>query len=177
MPRPAWSAAKIWSVLEVKSKPVSGPAPSAPQEDPAAGLSIAEAARRTGVSVHTLRYYERAGLVVTPVDRTHSGRRRYHHLDLAWITVCTKLRATGMPIKTIRQYAQLVSAGSGNEKERLALLEAHRDEVLAKLAEIQENLELIEHKIDVYRGRLAAGDADQLWAPTRQAVTAGPSPR
>ncbi|MDX6393121.1 MAG: hypothetical protein QOJ73_4184 [Streptosporangiaceae bacterium] len=152
-------------MLEVKPQPVSGPARS----DPQAGLSIAEAARRTGVSVHTLRYYERAGLAVTTVDRTAGGRRRYQQLDLDWITVCTRLRATGMPIKTIRRYAQLVSAGRGNEQERLALLAAHRADVMAKLAEIQENLKLIDHKIDVYRGRLAAGDADQLWAPNRLA--------
>ena len=131
-----------------------------------AGLTIADAARTSGLSVHTLRYYERAGLVVTTVDRTEGGWRRYRQLDLDWITVCTKLRATGMPIKSIRRYAQLVSAGPGNEQERLALLEAHQAEVTDKLVEIQENLKVINHKIDVYRGRLAAGDADQLWAPT-----------
>jgi DNA-binding transcriptional MerR regulator len=128
-------------------------------------MRIAEAARRTGVSVHTLRYYDRAGLVITTVERTNGGRRRYQQLDLDWITMCTRLRATGMPIKTIRRYAQLVSAGPGNEQERLALMEAHRADVTAKLAELQEHLKLIDHKINVYRGRLAAGDADQLWAP------------
>ncbi|WP_067127307.1 MerR family transcriptional regulator [Microtetraspora malaysiensis] len=148
-------------MLEVNPLPL----PRVARSDSEAGLSIAEAARRTGVSVHTLRYYERAGLVVTPVGRTAGGRRRYQQLDLDWIVICTKLRATGMPIKAIRRYAQLVSTGRGNEQERLALLEAHRAEVTAKLAEIQENLRLIDHKIDVYRGRLAAGDADQLWAP------------
>jgi DNA-binding transcriptional MerR regulator len=132
---------------------------------PAEGVTIAEAARRTGVSVHTLRYYERAGLVVTPVDRTSGGRRRYRRVDLKWIKICTKLRATGMPIRGIRRYAELVAAGPGNEADRLDLLEAHRADVLAKLAEIQENLEIIDHKIAVYRGSLAAGDADQLWAP------------
>ena len=147
-------------MLEVKPR-VSG----LDQADVPGGLSIAEAARRTGVSVHTLRYYERAGLVVTSVDRTTGGRRRYHRLDLQWIVVCTKLRATGMPIKAIRRYAQLVAAGPGNELERLALMEAHRAEVMARLDELQENLKLIDHKIDVYRGRVAAGDADQLWAP------------
>jgi DNA-binding transcriptional MerR regulator len=152
-------------VLEVKPDPLSGPA----RPDPRAGLSIAEAARRTGVSVHTLRYYERAGLVVTAVDRTAGGRRRYHQLDLDWIVICTRLRATGMPIRTIRRYAELVSAGPGNEQERLALLEAHRAEVTARLARTRENLKLIDHKIDVYRGRLAAGDADRLWAPSRLA--------
>ena len=152
-------------MLEVNSN--AAPAHSIPP----AGLSIAEAARRTGVSVHTLRYYERAGLVVTPVDRTQSGRRRYCREDLKWISICTKLRSTGMPIKAIRRYAQLVSAGPGNERERLALLEAHRADVTAKLAEVQEHLKLIDHKIDVYRGRLAAGDADQLWAPAAPRAT------
>ncbi|HEY4027576.1 MAG TPA: MerR family transcriptional regulator [Candidatus Dormibacteraeota bacterium] len=155
-------------MLEVKP---AHPAPDAVGDDPVAGVSIAEAARRTGVSVHTLRYYERAGLVVTKVDRTSGGRRRYRQLDLDWIVVCTRLRATGMPIRTMRRYAELVSAGPGNEQERLALMEAHRVEVTAKLAELQENLKVIDHKIDVYRGRLAAGEADQLWAPDRQAAT------
>jgi DNA-binding transcriptional MerR regulator len=143
-------------VLEVKRSPA---------DIPDRGISIAEAAERTGVSVHTLRYYERAGLVVTEVDRTAGGRRRYRKLDLDWIKICTRLRATGMPIRSIRRYAELVTAGRGNEKDRLDLLESHRAEVLAKLAELQENLELIDHKIDVYRGRLEAGDADRLWAP------------
>jgi len=84
-------------MLEVKPQPE----PELSRSDPQVGLSIAEAARRTGVSVHTLRYYERAGLVVTTVDRTAGGRRRYQQQDLNWITICTKLRATGMPIKNI----------------------------------------------------------------------------
>jgi DNA-binding transcriptional MerR regulator len=155
-------------VLEVNPQPA--------RPDPPAGLSIAEAARRTGVSAHTLRYYERAGLVVSPVDRTAGGRRRYHKLDLDWIVICSKLRATGMPIKTIRRYAQLITEGPGNEEERVALMEAHRADVTAHLAEVQENLKTIDHKIGVYRGRLAAGDADQLWAPRRAPQPAGQRP-
>ena len=158
-------------MLEVKPPPAATAAsPKGRRSDvPAEGVTIAEAARRTGVSAHTLRYYERAGLVVSPVDRTSGGRRRYRQLDLRWIKICTKLRATGMPISGIRRYAELVAAGPGNEKERLALLEAHRAEVLAKLAEIQESLEIIDHKIDVYRGSLEAGEADRLWAPVSPA--------
>jgi DNA-binding transcriptional MerR regulator len=147
-------------VLEVKP---AGPQTAA--EIPPEGVPIAEAARRTGVSVHTLRYYERAGLTVTPVERTSGGRRRYHQVDLDWIIVCTQLRTTGMPIRTIRRYAELVSAGPGNERERLALLEVHRAGVTARLAEIRQNLRLIDYKIDIYRGCLADGDAGQLWAP------------
>ncbi|GAA4607989.1 MerR family transcriptional regulator [Actinoallomurus liliacearum] len=163
-------------MLEVKRKPASAPGRGLGAV-PAGGVTIAEAARRTGVSVHTLRYYERAGLVVSPVDRTSGGRRRYRELDLKWIVICTKLRATGMPIRGIRRYAELVAAGPGNEAERLALLEAHRADVLAKLVEIQENLKLIDHKIDTYRGSLAAGDADRLWAPVGTATSeASPTP-
>lgn len=146
-------------------------------------MSIAEAARRTGVGVHTLRYYERAGLVVTPVNRSTGGRRRYVQRDLDWIRVCTGLRATGMPIRTIRRYAELISAGHGNERERLELLKEHRAAVAARLADLHENLELIDHKIDVYQGRLAAGDAGRLWAPTadpkpteRSTATENPAP-
>lgn len=149
-------------MLEVKLLPVSRPRPTRAADE--VGVPIAEAAERSGVSVHTLRYYERAGLVITDVDRTAGGRRRYHRVDLEWISVCTKLRATGMPIRTIRRYAELVAEGHGNEEARLELMEAHRADVLAKMAELQENLELIDHKVGVYRGRLAAGDADRLWA-------------
>lgn len=151
-------------MLEVKPRP-AGARSKARAGVPAEGVTIAEAARRTGVSAHTLRYYERAGLVVSPVDRTSGGRRRYRALDLKWIVICAKLRATGMPIKGIRRYAELVAAGPGNEPERLALLEAHRAGVLAQLAEIQENLKEIDRKIGIYRGSLAAGEADRLWAP------------
>jgi DNA-binding transcriptional MerR regulator len=147
----------IWSVLEVNPQPAT----RLSRADPQPGLGISEAARLTGVSAHTLRYYARAGLVVSAVGRTGGGWRRYLQLDLDWITVCTKLRATGMPVKVIRRYAELIVAGPGNELQRLAVLESHHAQVLTKLAEIQENLRIIDHKIDVYRRR-AAGDADEL---------------
>ena len=121
---------------------------------PAQELTIAEAAAEAGLSVHTLRYYERAGLL-TPVDRNGSGHRRYTSDDIAWIVVCTKLRATGMPIRRIREYAELVREGDGNEAERLALLEAHREDVRARLREVRRNLELIDYKIELYRGKCA----------------------
>ena len=120
-------------------------------------LTIAEAAAEAGVSVHTLRYYERAGLL-TPIERNGSGHRRFSPEDLEWIVVCTRLRATGMPIRRIRRYADLVRAGDGNEAERLALLEAHREEVRERLREVRRHLELIDYKIDLYTERLAATD-------------------
>jgi DNA-binding transcriptional MerR regulator len=116
-------------------------------------ISVADAAREAGVSAHTLRYYERAGLLAR-VDRNGAGHRRFTAEDLEWVVVVTRLRATGMPIRAIREYAELVRAGEGNERERLALLEAHRVRVLEQLATIQRNLELVDYKIGLYRGRL-----------------------
>jgi DNA-binding transcriptional MerR regulator len=126
---------------------------AAATETPTEEMTIAQAAREASVSVHTLRYYERAGLL-TPIERNGSGHRRFSPQDVEWVVVCTKLRATGMPIRRIRQYAELVRAGDGNEEERLALLEAHREDVRARLREVRRNLELIDYKIDLYRGRL-----------------------
>jgi DNA-binding transcriptional MerR regulator len=116
-------------------------------------LTIADAAAEAGVSVHTLRYYERAGLL-TPIERNGSGHRRFTPEDVEWVVVCTKLRATGMPIRRIREYAELVREGDGNERERLALLEAHREDVRKRLREVRKNLELIDYKIGLYRERL-----------------------
>ncbi len=115
-----------------------------------AGLTIADAANATGVSVHTLRYYERAGLI-DGVDRAASGHRRYRQEDLAWIEALVCLRSTGMPIARIRRYAELVRAGEGNERERLALLEEHRAAVRAELAEVQRHLAFVERKISNYK--------------------------
>jgi DNA-binding transcriptional MerR regulator len=115
-------------------------------------LTISEVAQRTGLSGHTLRYYERAGLLLR-VDRNGSGHRRYTPQDVDWVVMVTRLRATGMPIRRIRRYAELVRAGEGNEAARLALLQGHREEVVAKIDELQRNLELIDYKLDLYRGR------------------------
>jgi DNA-binding transcriptional MerR regulator len=114
-------------------------------------LSISDAAELTGLSAHTLRYYERAGLMLDPVERAPSTHRRYTDAEIRWVTLLAKLRATGMPIRRIREYAELVREGEGTEAERLALLEAHRDAVLEQLDGIRRNLEAIEYKIEIYR--------------------------
>ena len=119
-------------------------------------LSIAEAAEVTGLTTHTLRYYERDGLLLGSVDRASSGHRRYTDQDLSWIRMVTRLRSTGMPIREVRQYADLVRAGDGNEAERLELLRAHRDRVRQQLTEVASHLEAIEFKIDLYESRVDA---------------------
>ncbi|WP_230486676.1 MerR family transcriptional regulator [Nocardioides anomalus] len=123
------------------------------------GLSIAEAAAETGLTADTLRYYERDGLMLRAVPRAPSGHRAYADSDIDWIHLITKLRSTGMPIRDVRRYAELVRAGSGNEEERLELLRAHRRVVLARLAEVQDHLGAIDHKIGIYESRTAGEPA------------------
>lgn len=118
------------------------------------GVTIADAADELGLSADTLRYYERDGLLLRPVPRSSSGHRRYTEADLRWILLVTRLRATGMPIRDVRRYADLVRAGEGNEEERLALLHAHRDSVLRQLAEVTAHLGAIDHKIGIYEHTL-----------------------
>jgi DNA-binding transcriptional MerR regulator len=118
-------------------------------------LSISEAAAEAGVSLDTLRYYERAGLMLDPVARAESGHRRYSERDVRWVVFLTKVRRTGMSIRRMRDYAALVRAGQGNEQQRLALLEAHREEVLQRVQETERNLREIERKIGTYRDRIS----------------------
>jgi len=118
-------------------------------------LSISDAAVATGVNPHTLRYYERAGLI-EPVGRAGSTHRRYTGTEIDWVVFLTKLRATGMPIRRMRDYADLVRRGAGNEAERLALLEEHRAMVRTQLAEAARNLAAIETKIEIYKERITS---------------------
>ncbi len=85
-----------------------------------------------------------------------SGHRRYSDRDLGWIELITKLRATGMPIREVRRYAGLVRAGDGNEDERLALLQAHRERVRAQLDTMAAYLDAIEMKISYYASAIEA---------------------
>jgi len=124
----------------------------------AQGLSIGQVAQHTGLSVHALRFYEREGILADPVQRGPGGRRIYRENDVDWLAVCIKLRASGMPLPAIRQYAELVREGAGNEQERLAIMRRHRESVLAQIAELHECLNLISHKIESYENSIARGE-------------------
>jgi DNA-binding transcriptional MerR regulator len=128
--------------------------------------SIEEAARRTGVSSHTLRYYERIGLLA-PVGRASSGHRRYGEDDLGAVAFLTLLRQTGMPIRDMLRFVQLTRAGDGTIGGRVELLEAHRDALAERLDLLRRHFEAIEHKIKIYRGMLLAS------APRHHGVTEG----
>lgn len=114
-------------------------------------LSISEAAERTGLSTHTLRYYEREGLMLGAVDRASSSHRRYTEADITWVEFLTKLRSTSMPIARVREYVDLVRRGDDTTRARLALLEAHRATVVAQLDDMKRSLAAIDYKISTYR--------------------------
>ena len=80
--------------------------------------------------------------------------------------MCTRLRATGMPLETIRRFAALVRAGTGNERSRLAILHEHERRVHRQVEELTAALDLVREKIDVYEQHLAAGTEAGLWDPT-----------
>lgn len=112
--------------------------------------------------MHTLRFYEREGLLASPVHRDAGGRRLYGEPDLEWLEVCSKLRASGMPLTAIRRYAELVSQGAGNEEERLVLLRGHQEHVRTQIAALIGCLELISFKVRLYEACLTQGLTDPL---------------
>jgi DNA-binding transcriptional MerR regulator len=122
------------------------------------GWTTREAAEKCGLTMHTVRWYERIGLL-DRIDRAPDGRRRFSDADLDWLVLLSRLRATGMPVRDMLRYAGLARSGAG-ERERLMLLEGHRDRVRRALIEQQECLELLDTKIGIYRERLPAAGAD-----------------
>jgi DNA-binding transcriptional MerR regulator len=114
------------------------------------GLTVGEAAASVGLSVHTLRWYEQEGLV-SPVERDAVGRRRYSRDDIDWLQLLICLRGTGMPVREMRRYAELVRSGPATVAERLRLFEEHRDRVLDRIAELHRDLDAINFKIQIYQ--------------------------
>ncbi|MGY5034153.1 MerR family transcriptional regulator [Streptomyces sp. 900116325] len=124
--------------------------PDVSVEVPPDGLPIGEAAAVCGLSVDTLRYYEREGLTLHPAPRSSSGRRRYGTSDLAWLAGLVMLRETGMPIADIRRYAALTRR-QGTDVERLQILEQHRRAVIESMEQTRKHLAAIDRKIAAYR--------------------------
>ena len=113
-------------------------------------LTIQEASRVTGLSPHTLRYYERIGLI-HPIDREENTRRQYTADDVGWIDFLTKLRATGISIKDMQTYAELQRQGDETLPQRVEMLKALRDQVEERISELNEHLKLVYYKIEIYQ--------------------------
>ncbi|MDO6731030.1 MerR family transcriptional regulator [Marinovum sp. 2_MG-2023] len=137
-------------------------------------MKIGTLAKRSGLSAHTIRYYERIGLL-PPADRDGAGRRDYDVSILVWIEFLRRLKTTGMPIRDMLRYAALRDRGGETGPERRALLEAHRAQVRAHLAELEACLVALDTKIGGYaevEQRIVTGDADGT-TQDREPVGAG----
>lgn len=113
-------------------------------------LSITDVAKRTGLSAHTLRYYERAGLIA-PVGRAPGGQRRYAAADLDWIGFLLRLRDTRMPIGQMQVFARLRSQGDSTAPARRALLAKHLAEVQASIQAMQHAVQVLQKKVEHYQ--------------------------
>lgn len=113
-------------------------------------LTIGQMVEFTGLSAHTLRFYERVGLL-WEVERTESGRRRYRVWHIGWLHFVTRMRTSGMPIPEIQRYAEMLADGDLTAKERLQLLEDHRRSIEKQIRALQRNLSFIKDKIAYYK--------------------------
>ncbi|MFF3004012.1 MerR family transcriptional regulator [Kitasatospora sp. NPDC057940] len=119
--------------------------------------TISEVAVASGLTAHTLRWYERIGLL-DPVDRSASGQRRYCDADLHRLAFLGRLRLTGMPIADMLRYVELAREGERTYEARRQLLVDQREEVRQRVADLQATLAVLDYKIDLYSGRIAASD-------------------
>ncbi len=115
--------------------------------------TIQEVAEMTGVSAHTLRYYEKIGLL-TDVGRQDNGHRRYIEDDLGWIHFLKLLRETGMSIQHMQQFMEFARQGDSTIADRIEVLTEHRCELAANIAQLQDHLEHLDRKIAYYNGLL-----------------------
>ena len=114
--------------------------------------SIGEFSKVTGLGIHTLRYYEQEGLILP--QRNSVNRRCYSDKDLAWVDFIKRLKETGMPIKEIKRYAKLRSAGDDTLNARMEMLIQHRNDLCLEIKKLQEHKDKLDEKIDFYQKEL-----------------------
>lgn len=139
-------------------------------------MKIGDVANRTGLSVHTIRYYERIGLIPVAV-KDGSGQRRYDESIFPWIEFLGRLKTTGMPIKGMLRYARLRADGRATEPERRAILVAHRDAVRERVAELQACLLALDGKIADYSAAMKRIEHAKHQLPTHQPTRKPPRTR
>ena len=112
-------------------------------------MNIAAFSSLTSLSPHTLRYYEKLGLLAN-ISRNSSGHRAYSQADVEWVTFINRLKETGMPLEQIREYAHLRAEGESTLAQRRALLETHRCALKSRLDRELEHLRMLDAKIAYY---------------------------
>lgn len=117
-------------------------------------ITIGELARLSGLTTHTIRFYE-AARILGPCERAANGHRRYRRDDVLWLEFVLRLKRTGMPLAQIRQYADLRARGDQTLQARLAMLELHRGHLRAMMNELAESAAALDGKIRTYRAMIA----------------------
>ena len=128
-------------------------------------LSIGQVSEMTDLSIHALRFFEREGLFLRNIPRSRGGQRIYDTADVEWLILCKRFRESGMSIAAVKEFAELVRQGSGNETQRLVLLRNHERVVKEKIAKLTEDLKIIHDKVIIYESHLKNGTAEHLWSP------------
>lgn len=121
--------------------------------------TIAQAAKKCGLSAHTLRYYEKEGLMPF-VDRAPSGIRAFKDDDFEWLRIITCLKKTGMPVKQIRQFIDWCLEGDATLKQRLRLFVEQKESVQNQIEQLNRYMEMLDYKIWYYETAVKAGTAD-----------------
>ncbi len=117
--------------------------------------SIREVSEKTGLSAHTLRYYEKEG-VLRGVDRSQGGFRQYTDDDLESLGLVCCLKNTGMSIQEIARFMELTHEGEHTLQERVDLLREHRESMIRKMQEMQTYLEKVTWKLNFFSEKLKA---------------------
>jgi len=113
------------------------------------GYTVKEISEKTSLKPYVLRYYEKEGLL-PHVKRTQGGIRHYTDRDLEWLGLICCLKSTGMSIRQIREFVNLSQRGPETLQKRCEMLKTHREDVVAKISEMQRHLDLVTHKIDYF---------------------------
>jgi DNA-binding transcriptional MerR regulator len=124
-------------------------------------MKIAQVSEKYGLSVDTLRYYERVGLI-PPVHRNEGGIRDYDELDLRRVDFIKCMRAAGLPVEVLIEYMGLIQQGDSTIEARKEILVEQRNLVAARMQEMQKTLDLLNHKIDVYENAILKKEKEML---------------
>ena len=120
------------------------------------GYSIGQVAKKTGLGVHTLRYYEKEGLL--PFVRIYSDS------DIGWLGMIECLKGTGMTLKGIKQYIDWYIEGDSTLEQRLEMFKRQKVKLEEQLAELQKNMAKIDYKISLYTEAVKVGSLDKVSA-------------
>ena len=113
-------------------------------------MYISEISERTGLSIYTLRYYEKEGLL-TNISRNESGRRVYSDKDLNWLTWIQRLKSTGMSLENIKRFSTLRSRGDSSISDRKHMLIEHSKKLKSDIQRLQDELDIVEYKVEAYQ--------------------------